>query len=104
MLGTSLFGQIKRALAGTFPDRLVRVVHYGSTACGEFADANDVEILVVLRGPVELGKDLDAIVQCLYPIQLDIDLPIHALPVDEKDYLAGEFGLYRSAKREGVVL
>ena len=80
------------------------MIRYGSAARGDEQPESDIDFLVVLRGPVRLGEDLDTIVRSLYSVQLDIDRPIHALPVDELDFEAGEFGLYRSAKREGVTL
>lgn len=101
---TELYIPVKRALSGALKDRLVQVVHYGSSARGDAQPESDVDFLVVLRGPVKLGGDLDTIVHALYPIQLETEIPIHAVPVDEIDYVAGEFGLYRSAHRDGVAL
>ena len=34
--------------------------------------------------------------------KLEVLRPIHAKPVNEKDYAAGEYALYRNAKREGI--
>ena len=64
----------------------------------------DLDVLVVLKGPVRLGEDLHAAVEALYPLQLDADFPIHPLPVDEQRFEAGDFALYRNVRREGVVL
>jgi len=99
-----ILNDAKEALAKTFGPRLRHVIHYGSTCRGDAQVHSDVDFLVVLQGPIQLGEDLDTIIRTLYPIQLQIDAPIHAIPVDETDYDAGEFGLYRSAKRDGVVL
>lgn len=33
-----------------------------------------------LEGPVRLGQDLETIVKALYPVQLELDAPIHASP------------------------
>jgi len=43
-------------------------------------------------------------VEALYPVQLEIDAPIHATPVSAETFDAGEWGVYRSARREGVFL
>jgi predicted nucleotidyltransferase len=94
----------KHALEGAFGERLCQVIHYGSTARGDSDTLSDIDLLVVLEGPVQLGRDLDVIVKNLYALQLEVDNPIHAVPVDIADYEAGEFGVYRAAKREGVVL
>jgi len=104
MDGTELLAHAKAALVTAFGERLRMVIHYGSTARGDARDDSDVDILVVLKGPIRLGVDLDTIIQSLYPLQLQIDRPIHALPVDESAYEAGEFGIYRTAKKDGVAL
>jgi hypothetical protein len=40
----------------------------------------------------------------LYPIQLESDHLISAKPVFQPDYERGRFQLYRTAKKEGVVV
>jgi hypothetical protein len=47
---------------------------------------------------------MDTIVNALYPLQLQIDRPIHVLPVRADSFEAGKFALYRNAKREGAIL
>ena len=77
---------------------------YGSEARNEARAESDVDLMVLLDGPVRLGRDLDTIVGALYPIQLEIDAPIHATPVSADAFEAGEWGVYRNARREGVLL
>jgi hypothetical protein len=60
--------------------------------------------MVLLKGPVRLGRDLETIVEALYPLQLKVDRPIHALPVSSEIFRAGEYGVYRNAQREGSFL
>lgn len=45
--------EAKRRLQGIYGDRLRRVVLYGSRARGEATPESDVDLLVVLRGPIE---------------------------------------------------
>ena len=96
--------RIHELLADCFGDRLQGVVLYGSEARGTAVSDSDADLLVLLRGPVALGRDLKAIIEVLYPLQLEMERPIHALPVDAAEYAAGEFALYRNARREGVLV
>jgi uncharacterized protein len=104
MLSGTLRKEIRARLEGAFRDRLQGVLLYGSEARGEAREESDVDLMVLLDGPVRLGHDLETIVQALYPLQLRIETPIHALPVSAAAFKAGQFGLYRSARREGVFL
>lgn len=63
---------------------------------------SDIDLLVILDGGVNLWEDISKIVDAIYPLQLEVMRPIHALPVAAADYEAGEYALYRNAKREGI--
>jgi predicted nucleotidyltransferase len=96
--------EIRSRLDAAFRERLRGVLLYGSEARNEARTGSDVDLMVLLDGPVRLGRDLDTIVEALYPVQLEIDAPIHATPVSAEIFEAGEWGLYRSARRDGVYL
>lgn len=96
--------RIHALLDDAFGDRLQGVVLYGSEARGTADSDSDADLLVLLRGPMALGKDLKTIIDALYPLQLEVGRPIHALPVEATVYAEGEFSLYRNARKEGVLL
>ena len=97
-----LLERVKTSLRDTFGERLQGVVLYGSEARGQAASDSDIDVLVLLLGPVVLGQDLRTIIEVLYPLQLEVERPIHALPVDIQLYEAGEFALFRNAQHEGM--
>src|SRR5215208_6912163 len=104
MLGNKIRKEIRSRLEAAFPDRLQGVLLFGSEARNEAREDSDLDLMVLLEGPVRLGRDLETIVQALYPLQLELEAPIHAIPVAGDSFKAGGFSLYRNAKREGVYL
>jgi predicted nucleotidyltransferase len=104
MLRDEIRREIRARLEAAFRDRLQGVLLFGSAARGEENQESDLDLMVLLKEPVRLGKDLENIVDALYPLQLTIDAPIHAMPVSAQTFEAGEFGIYRNAKREGAFL
>ncbi len=94
--------EIKRRLGALYGNRLKGVILYGSEARSEAAEDSDIDMLVLLEGPVKFGEEARRIIHALYPVQLEVIRPIHAIPVDSAHYDAGEFALYRRVKSEGI--
>jgi len=104
MLTEGVRQEIRNRLDAVFRERLRGVLLYGSEARNEARAGSDVDLMVLLDGPVRLGRDLETIVEALYPVQLEIDAPIHATPVSAETFEEEEWGVYRNARREGVFL
>lgn len=96
--------QIRPRLERAFGSRLRDILLYGSRARGDNRPDSDVDVMVVLEGPFRLHVDLDRTVDALYPLQLETDLLIHAMPVPAADFDAQEFAIYRDVHREGMRL
>ncbi|MCK4659233.1 MAG: nucleotidyltransferase domain-containing protein [Phycisphaerae bacterium] len=99
-----LLKESKTRLAAAFGTRLRGAMVYGSQPRGEAEADSDIDLMVLLEGPVAFGCDLETIIHALYPLQLEIDRQIDAWPADVKAYEAQEFAIYRNVRREGVAL
>jgi len=97
-----LLARIRSILAEAFGERLRGVVLYGSEARGQAAPDSDIDLLVLLTGPIDLRNDSWTCIRRLYPLVLELERPIHAMPVDVEAYEAQEYPLYRNARREGI--
>ncbi len=104
MLDDKVRQEIRTRLESAFQERLKGVLLFGSKARGDALAESDIDLMVLLDEPVRLGIDLQRIVDALYPLQLELDAPIHALPVPIGSFEAGEYGVYRNARREGMML
>ncbi|MCK4627054.1 MAG: nucleotidyltransferase domain-containing protein [Phycisphaerae bacterium] len=97
-----LLKRVKSLLQDAFGERLRGVILYGSEARGEAEPDSDIDFLVLLEGPVNHWNDSRTCIHSLYDLVLKLDRPIHAKPVDIRDYEAQEYPLYQNAKHEGV--
>ncbi len=97
-----LLGEIRQRLLNAHGRRLRGVVLYGSEARGEAKPDSDIDVLVLLEGPIDYARDLRANISALYDLMLTLERPISAKPVDLDVYEAAAYPLYRHAKAEGV--
>jgi len=101
---TELLMTVRSTLQAAFGERLRGLVLYGSEARGTAGPDSDIDLLVLLDGPVDLGRDLWTAIESLYDLSAEIGRRISAKPVDAVEYESIECPLYRVAHREGVAV
>lgn len=95
-------GKCKQLLKAAYRERLAGLIVYGSAARGEAGPDSDLDILVLLNGPVDYFKELRFITDILYPVQLESEHHLSAKPASLADFRSGSLQLYRNALRDGV--
>ena len=91
-------------LQALYGARLHGVVLYGSCARGTEESESDIDLMVLLEGPVDGAQEIRRIWEVLYPLQLESERLLSVVPVDVALYHRGAYALYRQAKAEGVPL
>ena len=104
MTREQLLKEIKWRLTRRHGERLRGAVLYGSEARGTAGPDSDIDVLVLLQGPVAFGLDLETNLEALYPLSLQIERRISALPVDISEYESFECPLYQRVHQEGIPL
>ena len=91
-----------RALEKHYGDRLIDVVVYGSAARGAMTPESDLDLLILLRPPIDFFTELRQIVDILYPMQLHSNRLISAKPASVDDFERGASHFLRNVKAESI--
>jgi predicted nucleotidyltransferase len=100
----ALLSRVRSRLETHYGPRLAGVVLYGSVARRTEEPESDVDLLILLRGELDYFRELRSLVEVLYPVQLESERLISALPVSLAEYEAGSLQLHRNAAREGLAV
>ena len=67
-----LLPQLKKILGGIYGDRLKDVILYGSFARGQANNDSDIDLAVVIEGPIHKIKEIDRIYDSIYELMLEM--------------------------------
>ena len=94
--------EFKSQVKNLYGNRLKEIILYGSWARGEATEDSDIDLIVVLEGSVEPGKEIDRMIDIITDINLRYNVLISVYPVNDEDYITLKSPLLMSARREGV--
>lgn len=80
------------------------LVLYGSHARGEANEGSDVDLLLLLEGPVEVGKEIRRSSDVVASLALEVGLVLSLIPVSAEKYRTSTDPYLINARREGAVL
>ncbi|MHC4865862.1 MAG: nucleotidyltransferase domain-containing protein [Planctomycetota bacterium] len=93
----------KENLKGLYGERLKDVILYGSWARGKATEDSDIDLAVVLTGPVVAGREIDRMIDIITEINLKYGTLISVYPVSEKDYNSVNSPWLLNIRRDGVL-
>jgi uncharacterized protein len=85
-------------------DRLLHLILYGSQARGEAEFGSDIDVLIVLKPPVNPGEEILRSGQIVADLSLQYDEVISCLFMDENRYQNRNGSLLRNIRKEGILL
>jgi len=100
----SLLSELRTALETLYGERLVQLVLYGSQVRGDTHAESDVDVLVVLEGPVEPGREIRRMRDVRTRFGLRYEQALSLLPVSEAEYQNESSTWLANARRDGKVI
>jgi len=94
--------ELRSRLERLYGPRLVRMLLYGSQARGDAEPGSDIDVLVVLEGPVEPCTEIACTEFDVADVSLEHDVSVACVFVSDEEYEKGGSPLLLNVRREGV--
>jgi len=100
----AVLSELQARLAVLYGDRLKHLLLYGSTARGQADPGSDLDVLVVLQGPVDAGQEIARTGAIVAELSLANDVVIACVFMDQERFLHRQGPFLRNVRREGIPL
>ena len=94
--------ELRRRFEQLYGDRLVHLVLFGSRARGDAEPDSDIDVLVVLNGPVNAGEEIGRTGGIIAEVSLENNVVISCVFMDRHRYEHKNGPLLRNIRKEGV--
>jgi predicted nucleotidyltransferase len=98
----NILAALKKEFEGLYGETLVKIILFGSHARGDEEDGSDIDVLVVLRGTVHPGREIDRTGDIVSRLSLEHDVVISCVFIDEYRFAHRNGPLLRNIRREGI--
>ncbi|RJP68206.1 MAG: nucleotidyltransferase domain-containing protein [Candidatus Abyssobacteria bacterium SURF_17] len=95
--------ELREQLELIYGKRLVQMILFGSQARGEACPGSDIDVMVVLQGPVRPGEEIARAGGITSALSLKYDVVISCTFLSEERYKHEQSPLLLNVRREGVV-
>jgi predicted nucleotidyltransferase len=100
----SILNELRQRLQVLYGPRLVKIILYGSQARGDAEPGSDVDVLVVLRGAVQAGEEIQRAGDTVADLSLRFNEVITCVFVDEQRFVSRNGPFLRNVRREGITV
>ena len=95
---------LRKQFEKVYGDRLIHMMLFGSRARGDAEPDSDIDVLVVLTGPVNAGEEIRRTGGIVSDLCLENDVVISCVFMDGQRYERKKGPLLRNIRKEGVLV
>ncbi len=99
-----LLQEAHKLLGAVYGERLSKIVLYGSQARGDASPTSDIDLMIVLEGPVNAGKEISRAGEITSNLSLKHNVAISCVFISAERYLKEQSPLLLNIRREGVAV
>ena len=100
----AILAELRCRLEALYGVRLLQMVLYGSQARGDANPASDIDVLVVLQGPVQSGEEIIRTGGIVADLSLRYGVVLACMFMDQEQFTDGQGPLLRNVRREGIAV
>ena len=100
----AILSSLKRRLTALYQDRFLHLTLFGSQARGEAEDDSDIDVLIVLKPPVNAGAEIKHTSNIIADLSLQHDVVISCFFMDADYYSTRNTPLLHNIRRESILL
>jgi predicted nucleotidyltransferase len=93
---------LRAELQSIYGRRLAIMILFGSQARGDAASGSDVDVLVILHGDVDPGKEIARTGKAITALSLDYDAVLSCVFMSSKRYASENTPLLLNVRNEGI--
>ena len=98
----TVLAELRQSLERLYGDRLVHLILYGSRAREDAEPDSDIDVMVVLKGPVIPGREIDRTSEIRSSLSLKYEVLVSCVYMPEERYRAEQSSLLINVRREGI--
>jgi uncharacterized protein len=99
----NVVSDLEKGLKALYGERFRGLLLYGSYARGEEREGSDVDLLLLLEGPVNPAREILRSSSVKWPLSLEAGLTLSLIPVSVQDFEQAETMFLRTVRREGIL-
>ena len=99
-----ILDRLKLELKNCYGDRLNQLILFGSQARGDAQPDSDIDVLVILKGDVNTGEEIEKTSYFIADLCLETDTVISCIFMAEEQLRNRSSPLLRNIHREGITL